>query len=124
MLKSLSRPLLRSYDNDRSITLLFGIIGGIIAFLSVFMPKRSAKKIVAMILLIFHMSVKDVVKYSGIKKSCIYTLRNDMRKLECNSDFLKFVSRQCTVKKGRGRKSPIKDIKEAIFHKNIIVQNI
>ena len=115
MFKNLSRIFFRSNDNDTHNALIFGIIGGIIAFLSILMPKRSAKKMVTMILLIFQMPVREVVKYSGFQKSSVYVLRKGMRQLHSGSDFLKFVSRQCTVKKGRGRKSPIRDLEDAIL---------
>lgn len=102
-------------DNGIEAGLLSGIIGGIVAFLSTMMPDRSAKKIVAMILLLLHMPVKEVAAYSGFKKSSIYGLKNAMRALNRGSDFLKFVARQCTVAKGRGRRSPIRDIGDAIL---------
>ena len=92
-----------------------GIIRGIETFLSTMMPKRSARKIVAMILILLHMPVKDVAAYSGFKKSSIYELRNTMRKLDSGSDFIKFVAKQCMVAKGRGRKSPIRDVRDAIL---------
>ena len=92
-----------------------GILGGIVAFLSAMMPERSAKKIVAMTLLLFRVPVKEAAAYSGFKKSAMYKLRKAMRELDGGADFLKFVARQCTVEKGRGRKSPIKDIGDAIL---------
>ena len=115
MLNNLSRVFFRKDGSNTRNTLLCGIIGGIIAFLSVMMPNRSAKKIVTMVLLGLRMPVKEVVDYGGFKKSCVYNLRGGMQRLNSGSDFLKFVSRQCTVKKGRGRKSPIRDIEDAIL---------
>ena len=101
---------------DAVAVAMHGIIGGIIAYLSMMpMPIRAAKKIVVMILLLRHMPVKEAAMYSGFKKSSVYALRRRIRQLRGGSDFIGFVERQCTVKKGRGRKSPIKGISEAIL---------
>lgn len=94
---------------------IHGLLGGIVAFLSAMMPERSAKKIVAMILLLFHVPVREASAYSGFKKSSMYKLRNAMRGLDGGADFLGFVARECTIAKGRGRKSPIKEIGNAIL---------
>ena len=102
-------------NSSADAALAYGIIGGIVAFLSVMMPKRSSKKIVAMILLLFHMPVKEVASYSGFKKSSVYALRKAMRELNNGADFLQFVAKECTVAKGRGRKSPIQNIGDAIL---------
>ena len=91
------------------------VIEGVISFLETMMPKRSAKKIVAIILLVLHAPVKAVVRYSGFQKSSIYTLRGEILNLKPDEDFFHFIMRQCTVKEGRGRKSPIRDIEEAIL---------
>ena len=88
---------------------------GIVSFLSSFMPERSAKKIVAIILLLMRFPVKTVVRYSGFEKSSLYVLRRELYSLGPAADFTGFVRRQCTVRKGRGRKSPIKDIEEDIL---------
>ena len=92
------------------------VLGGVMAFLSAMMPERSAKKIVAIVLLTLRFPVKTVVKYSGFKKSSVYMLRGELirLRLDTKSDFAGFVRRQCTILKGRGRKSPIKDIADEI----------
>ena len=120
MLELLSNLFFRRIDGDADCPLISGVIGGIVVFLAAMMPERSAKKIVAMILLLLHLPVKSVAVYSGFKKSSVYSLRRAMRQL-C-SDFAGFVARQCVVAKGRGRKSPIagigKDILEHIDSTN------
>ena len=92
-----------------------GVLDGMVRFLLTIMPERSARKIMAIILLLFRLPVKVVVEYSGFKKSSIYMLRKELRQLTFESDFLEFVTRQCVVRKGRGRKSPIKDIGDEII---------
>lgn len=91
------------------------VFGGVVAFLSSMMPERSAKKIVAIVLLLLGVPVKSTVRYSGLKKSALYNLRAELRNLTQGADFTGFVRRQCTVMEGRGRKSPIRDIEDEII---------
>ena len=105
----------RNKGAEADPVIVAGLIDGIVEFLSGMMPYRSSKKIIAMILLLFRMPVKDVVYYSGFKKSAVYSLRRAMRQLKKGADFLRFVERQCTIKKGRGRKSPVKGMSEYIL---------
>ena len=53
-------------------------------------------------MLLFHIPVKEVVSYSGFKKSSMYELRKAMCGLNKGSDCVQFVFRQCTAAKGRG----------------------
>ena len=115
MIGLISKLLIHCKSSGAKSDIVSGLIGGIIAFLSTMMSRRSAMKIVAIILLSFRMSVKDVVSYSGFKKSSIYSLRKAMQQLTPGIDFLEFVARQCTVEKGRGRKSPIRSIADEIL---------
>jgi hypothetical protein len=66
------------------------------------MPERSARKVVAIILLVFRLPVNTVAYYSGFRKSSLYTLRKELWQMSSGADFLGFVTNHCVVKKGRG----------------------
>lgn len=116
MLSFLASLLFRS-NGGADIPDIFAmkVLEGVVSFLSAMMPERSARKIVAIILLLLRMPVKTAARYSGFKKSSVYMLRRELRKLGPDADFAGFVRRQCTVMKGRGRKSPIRDIEDEII---------
>lgn len=105
----------RSDSDTIADTCIKKTLDGIILFLLTMMPERSARKVVAVILLLVRWPVKTVGKYSGFRKSSIYELRKKVRQLEPDTNFLRFVRELCIVKKGRGRKSPIKDIETEII---------
>lgn len=115
MLKSLSSLFRRNNENNATDTLTKGVLDGIVLFLLSMMPERSARKVVAIILILFRWPVKAVADYSGFKKSSIYALRREFRRLPSGADFLNFITEHCVVRKGRGRKSPIKDIGDEII---------
>ena len=102
MLKYLASLFFHGNKGNAVDTITKGVLDGVVQFLLTMMPERSARKVVAIILLLFRLPVKAVVDYSGFKKSSIYMLRKELRQLTSGSDFLKFVTRQCVVRKGRG----------------------
>lgn len=102
-------------SGENKTTFMVEIVAAIICFLSAMMPKRSAKKIVAIILLAMHVPVKNIVKYTGFKKSSVYALRRELWGTDARANLKGFVASQCTVRKGRGRKNPIKDIEQEII---------
>lgn len=103
------------FGNELTNPFTIKILKAVVSFLKAVMPERSAKKIVAIVLLAMHVPVKTVVIYSGLQKSCLYKLRNELLTHRSCSDLTKFVMAQCIVSKGRGRKNPIKDIEQEVI---------
>lgn len=89
----------RSDNNSITDTCIKKTLDGIILFLLTMMPERSARKVVAVILLLVRWPVKTVGEYSGFKKSSIYDLRKKLRQLGPDANFLRFVRELCVVKK-------------------------
>ena len=102
-------------DSNAGEAFIMDVLKEVVHFLSTMMPKRSAKKIVLIVLLILRIPPQTAARYSGFKKSTSYALRNRLLKLLSGTSLPGFVARECTVKKGRGRKSPIRDIGDEII---------
>ena len=75
MLKYLASLFFHGNKGNAVDTITKGVLDGVVQFLLTMMPERSARKVVAIILLLFRLPVKAVVDYSGFKKSSIYMLR-------------------------------------------------
>jgi transposase len=90
-------------DNGRSIK----IMGTIVSFLLMFVPKTLAKRIVAMILLAGDVPIPHVVKLSGLCERSVRELKRAMAE--------KDVSGLLTLKNGSGSRSKTKGIEDEII---------
>ena len=102
-------------DDAATEKFIMNVLKEVVHFLSAMMPERSAKKVVLIVLLLLRIPAQTAARYSGFKKSSVYDLRRKMMKLSPEEPLSGFVARECTVKKGRGRKSPIKGIEDEII---------
>ena len=102
-------------DNAASEEFIMNVLKELVHFLSSMMPERSAKKIVLVVLLLLRIPVQTAARYSGFKKSAAYVLRGNLMKLSSGTPIPGFIARECIVKDGRGRKSPIKGIEDEII---------
>ena len=90
-------------DNERSIK----IMGTIVSFLLVFVPKTLAKRIVAMILLAADVPIPHVVELSGLCERSVRELKRAMVE--------KDVSGLLTLKNGSGSRSKTKGLEDEII---------
>ena len=90
-------------DNERSIK----IMGTIVSFLLVFVPKTLAKRIVAMILLAADVPIPRVVELSGLCERSVRELKRAMAE--------KDVSGLLTLKNGSGSRSKTKGLEDEII---------
>lgn len=90
-------------DNERSIK----IMGTIVSFLLVFVPKTLAKRIVAMILLAADVPIPRVVELSGLCERSVRELKRAMVE--------KDVSGLLTLKNGSGSRSKTKGLEDEII---------